>query len=81
PVTYFGSQHEQLQNVLKKETSVQIDGKFINITVENVLILQQPVALHAYFLKEGIIQEQDRILIIDGGFRTLEMTDMKQNVI
>lgn len=45
------------------------------------MILQQPIALHAYFLKEGIIQEQDRILIIDGGFRTLEMTDMKQNVI
>ncbi|MGZ7148828.1 ParM/StbA family protein [Bacillus sp. BC08] len=81
PVTCFGSQHEQLQRALKKETSVQIDGKFINITVENALILQQPVALHAYFLKEGIIQEQDRILIIDGGFRTLEMTDMKQNVI
>lgn len=49
--------------------------------MENALILQQPVALHAYFLKEGIIQERDRILIIDGGFRTLEMTDMKQNVI
>ena len=50
PVTYFGSQHEQLQRALK--TSVQIDGKFITITVENALILQQPVALHAYFLKE-----------------------------
>ena len=49
--------------------------------MENALILQQPVALHAYFLKEGIIEERDRILIIDGGFRTLEMTDMKQNVI
>ena len=49
--------------------------------MENALILQQPVALHAYFLKEGIIQERDRILIIDGGFRTVEMTDMKQNVI
>ncbi|MGG0120477.1 ParM/StbA family protein [Bacillus paranthracis] len=81
PVTCFGSQHEQLQNLLKKETSVQIDGKFINITVENALILQQPVALHAYFLKEGIIHERDRILIIDGGFRTLEMTDMKQHLI
>ena len=52
PVTYFGSQHEQLQRA-KKETSVQIDGKFINITVENALILQQPVALHAYFLKRN----------------------------
>ncbi len=46
-----------------------------------LMILQQPVALHAYFLKEGIIQERDRILIIDGGFRTVEMTDMKQNLI
>ena len=32
PVTYFGSQHEQLQRALKKETSVQIDG--------NLLLLQ-----------------------------------------
>ncbi|EMA6342063.1 ParM/StbA family protein [Bacillus cytotoxicus] len=81
PLTCFGSQHEQLQNLFKKETSVQIDGKFISIAVENTLILQQPVALQAYFLNEGIIHERDRILIIDGGFRTLEMTDMKQHLI
>lgn len=81
PLSCFGKQHEQLQKIIKKETSVQLDGKFITITVENVLLLPQPIALYAYFIEESIIQERERVLIIDGGFRTLEITDMKQQLI
>ncbi len=48
---------------------------------ENALILQQPIVLHTYFLKEKIIHERDRILIIDSTFRTLEMIDTKYHLI
>ncbi len=79
PVSHFGNQRDILEKVITAETSMKINGEMITINVKKCLVIPQPVGTQYYLVKKKIIEKDDRILIIDGGFGTLDVTDMSGN--
>ncbi|MFP3467635.1 hypothetical protein, partial [Leifsonia sp. SIMBA_070] len=74
PVSHFGNQRESLQKVAMEETAVKVNGELITIKVKQCLVIPQPVGTQYYLVKKDIIKKEDRILIIDGGFGTFDVT-------
>ena len=81
PVSHFGNQRESLQKVAMEETAVKVNGELITIKVKQCLVIPQPVGTQYYLVKKEIINKEDRILIIDGGFGTFDVTDMSGNAV
>ncbi|PEP86109.1 ParM/StbA family protein [Bacillus pseudomycoides] len=81
PVSHFGNQRESLQKVAMEETAVKVNGELITIKVKQCLVIPQPVGTQYYLVKKDIIKKEDRILIIDGGFGTFDVTDMSGNAV
>ncbi|MCU5414781.1 ParM/StbA family protein [Bacillus wiedmannii] len=81
PVSHFGNQRESLQKVAMEETAVKVNGELITIKVKQCLVIPQPVGTQYYLVKKEIIKKEDRILIIDGGFGTFDVTDMSGNAV
>lgn len=79
PVSHFGNQRETLEKVITTETSMKVNGEMITVDVKKCLVIPQPVGTQYYLVKKKIINKDDRILIIDGGFGTLDVTDMSGN--
>ncbi|MBJ8025161.1 ParM/StbA family protein [Bacillus cereus] len=79
PVSHFGNQREVLEKIVTEETVVKVNGELITIKVKKCLVIPQPVGTQYYLVKKEIIKKDDRILIIDGGFGTLDVTDMSGN--
>ncbi|PEO88126.1 hypothetical protein CN571_15610 [Bacillus pseudomycoides] len=81
PVSHFGNQRESLQKVAMEETAVKVNGELITIKVKQCLVIPQPVGTQYYLVKKEIINKEDRILVIDGGFGTFDVTDMSGNAV
>ncbi|TNO97697.1 ParM/StbA family protein, partial [Bacillus cereus] len=81
PVSHFGNQRESIQKVAMEETAVKVNGQLITIKVKQCLVIPQPVGTQYYLVKKEIINKEDRILIIDGGFGTFDVTDMSGNAV
>lgn len=81
PVSHFGNQRESLQKVAMEETAVKVNGELITIKVKQCLVIPQPVGTQYYLVKKEIIKKEDRILIVDGGFGTFDVTDMSGNAV
>lgn len=81
PISHFGNQREILQKVATEETAVKVNGELITIKVKQCVVIPQPVGTQYYLVKKEIIKKEDRILIIDGGFGTFDVTDMSGNAV
>ncbi|MFD0769261.1 hypothetical protein ACFQZ1_10280 [Bacillus sp. CGMCC 1.60114] len=79
PVSHFGSKRETLEKVVTTETALKVNGEMVTIKVKKCLVIPQPVGTQYYLVKKKIINKNERILIIDGGFGTLDATDMSEN--
>ncbi|WP_254555481.1 hypothetical protein, partial [Salmonella enterica] len=64
-----------------EETAVKVNGELITVKVKECLVIPQPVGTQYYLVKKQIINKEDRILIIDGGFGTFDVTDMSGNAV
>ncbi|EJR93374.1 hypothetical protein IKE_05866 [Bacillus cereus VD196] len=79
PVSHFRNKREAIERVITTETTIKINDTIVTVNVKNCLVIPQPVGTQYYLKKKGIISQEDRILIIDGGFGTLDVTDMSGN--
>lgn len=58
---------------------MKVNGEMIIVDVKKCLVIPQPVGTQYYLVKRKLLIKIYRILIIDGGFGTLDVTDMSGN--
>lgn len=80
PVTHFRSKREALiSQFMDQVMVVKIEGRPIVLKVKKVQVLPQPLGTYFYLdaFKNLENLEESRILIVDGGYGTLDITEMK----
>ncbi|PEI77409.1 ParM/StbA family protein [Bacillus wiedmannii] len=79
PVSHFKNKRDLLERIVTTETTLKMNNEIVTVNVKKCLVIPQPVGTQYYLIKKNIIDPDDRILIIDGGFGTLDVTDMSGN--
>lgn len=81
PVAHYKTHFKSLERLITTETALKINNEVITIKIEKCLIVPQPIGTQYYLIKKQVINPDDRLLIIDGGFGTLDVTDIADNLV
>jgi len=78
PVAHFKAKGKYLTEMIKGVKVVNINGKDVVIEVKKVVVLPQPIGTYMYLVGKGDIKPTDEYtLIVDGGYGTVDITEMK----
>lgn len=78
PVAHFKAKSKVLADMIKGVKVVNINGTDVVIDVKKVVVLPQPIGTYMYLVSKGDISPTDEYtLIVDGGYGTVDITEMK----
>jgi plasmid segregation protein ParM len=82
PVNHYLSQANYLIKKLKGSKIAYVDNDEIIIHIKDVHVLPQPLGTYMYLVATEHIDPEARVIVIDGGYGTLDVTELKgQNII
>lgn len=82
PVNHFKAKSSILKEILIGKKVITVNEKDIVIEVKKVHVLPQPIGTYMNMVQGGIIDtDQDSTLIIDGGYGTVDITEMSGQTI
>lgn len=78
PVAHFKAKSKALADMIKGVKVVNVNGTDVVIDVKKVVVLPQPIGTYMYLVSKGDISPTDEYtLIVDGGYGTVDITEMK----
>ncbi|MEK4504278.1 ParM/StbA family protein [Bacillus sp. FSL R12-0069] len=79
PVAHYETYNKLLQEIITTEVALKVNNELLTIHIEKCLVVPQPIGTQYYLIKKQVVTPDDRILIIDGGFGTIDVTDIVDN--
>jgi plasmid segregation protein ParM len=76
PVQHFAKKAGLLKDTAKGKKMVKLHDKEIVLNIKDVVVIPQPLGTYMYMESQGH-DTSARALIVDGGYGTLDMTEMK----
>ncbi|MED4914330.1 ParM/StbA family protein [Parageobacillus thermoglucosidasius] len=82
PVNHYLKQASYLMKKLKGSKIVYVNNEEIILHIKDVHVLPQPLGTYMYLVATERIDPNARVTVIDGGYGTLDVTELKgQNII
>lgn len=76
PVSHYKAQSAYLKEMLEGRKVIEINGEEIVINVQKAVVLPQPIGTYMYLVADEKIDPSSNTLVIDGGYGTLDITEM-----
>lgn len=82
PVNHFKAKAKDLKKMIEGRKVVVINGEEIVIHVKEAKVMPQPLGTYMYLLAQNKVNSDEQFtLVVDGGYGTLDVTEMKGNTI
>lgn len=82
PVTHFENVKTKFKETFEGDHTISFGDREINIHIRKVILMPQPVGTYIHLTgnsEEDVLNNE--VLVIDGGFGTLDITELKGNMV